>query len=525
MNRQFDSTMGELVATALGRYPQRTAFLNPDGRAVSYRRVAQEIVHADRWLAAQGISKGDSVAQLCANRSEIFSVMGGCYIGGYRSVALSPTTSVEDLAYILGHAEARVLVTDRTQLPRAREAVAAAAAVGGTELRLACHDAEPGIPHLWEGIEEHAHAAEGGHARIENRAAADDVVRLIYTGGTTGRPKGVMGSSGSLALNAMLRMAGHDWSGIQLLCSTPLSHAAGAMIVPVLWHGGTLVMQDGFDPLRLIEQVLRGEANAVYVVPTMLYRLLDHPRVSDIAGRLRMIMYGAAPASPARLREARERFGPILTQHYGLTEAPSTILNLNESDHLDDTLLASAGKPYPGMAVQLLDPQGNSVPPGEVGEICVRGPLLMSGYWKEPELTARAFVNGWLRSGDLAYQDARGYYFIVDRAKDMIVSGGFNVYPKEVEDVIAQHPAVAAVGVIGVPDSLWGEAVKAIVVCRAGQQVEPRVLMELVRVRKGPVMAPKSVDFVAELPQTGLGKIDKKVLRARYWSDSARRVN
>lgn len=525
MNRQFDSTMGELISTALGRYPQRTAFLNSDGRVVSYRRVAREIVHADRWLAAQGICAGQSIAQLCANRSEIFSVMGACYVGGYRSVALSPTTSVEDLAYILDHSEARVLVTDRTHLARAREAAAAAAAVSGRELRLVCHDVAPGVPHLWDAALEDDEAGELGGAHIVNRSGSDEVVRLIYTGGTTGRPKGVMGSSGSLALNAMLRMAGHDWSGIQLLCSTPLSHAAGAMIVPVLWHGGTLVMQDGFDPQRLIEQVLRGEANAIYVVPTMLYRLLDHPRVGDISSRLRMIMYGAAPALPARLREARERFGPILTQHYGLTEAPSTILNLNESDHLDDTLLASAGKPYPGIAVQLLDPVGSPVAPGKVGEICVRGPLLMSGYWKEPELTARAFVNGWLRSGDLAYQDSRGYYFIVDRAKDMIVSGGFNVYPKEVEDVIAQHPAVAAVSVIGVPDALWGEAVKAFVVCRAGQQVESRVLIELVRARKGPVLAPKSVDFVAELPQTGLGKVDKKALRALYWSDAARNVN
>jgi UDP-N-acetylmuramoylalanine-D-glutamate ligase len=250
------------------------------------------------------------------------------------------------------------------------------------------------------------------------------------------------------------------------------------------------------DGLETVLQALRPHASGRLVVVFGAGGDRDRtkrPLMGEIAGRLRMIMYGAAPASPARLREARERFGPILTQHYGLTEAPSTILNLNEADHQDDTLLASAGKPYPGIAVQLLDPQGRVVAPGEVGEICVRGPLLMSGYWKDPELTQRSFVDGWLRSGDLAYQDPRGYYYIVDRAKDMIVSGGFNVYPKEVEDVIAQHPAVAAVAVIGVPDPLWGEAVKAIVVCRAGEQVQARTLVELVRARKGPVMATKSV--------------------------------
>ena len=515
MNRHFDATIGGLIVTALDRYPSRTAFVNPDGRAVSYRRVAQEIVHMAGWLSARGVSAGVPVAQLCANRSEIFSVMAACYLGAYRSVALSPTTSVDDLAYILGHAEAQVLVTDRHQLERAREAVARS----GRSIALVCHDALPDQPWLWEGLD------DGASSRVVDRAAADDVVRLIYTGGTTGRPKGVMGSSGSLALNAMLRMAGHAWAGIDLLCSTPLSHAAGAMIVPVLWHGGAIVMHDGFDPEKLIEQVLGGRANAIYVVPTMLYRLLDHPRADRIAGRLRMIMYGAAPASPVRLREARDRFGPVLSQHYGLTEAPSTILNLSESDHLDDSLLASAGKPYPGIAVRLLDAAGQEVARGQVGEICVRGPLLMSGYWKDEALTQRSFVDGWLRSGDLAYQDARGYYFIVDRAKDMIISGGFNVYPKEVEDAISQHPAVAAVGVIGVPDPLWGEAVKAVVVCRAGAQVDAGTLIALVRDRKGPVMAPKSVDFVTELPQTGLGKIDKKALRARYWSDTTRGVN
>ncbi len=515
MDRQFDSTIGELVVTALERGPGRTAFVDPDGRSVSRRRVAQEIRHAGDRLAALGVARGASVAQLSGNRSEIFSVMAACYLGGQRSVALSPTVGDDDLVYILEHSEAQALVTDRVHLERVRALLARTA----RPCALLCHDDADDAPHLWAGLREDAPAA------LVERAGADDVVRLIYTGGTTGRPKGVMGSSGSLAMNAMLRMAGHDWGGIDLLCSTPLSHAAGAMIVPVLWHGGSIVMQDGFDPDRLIDQVLRGEANAIYVVPTMLYRLLDHPRVRELVGRLRMIMYGAAPASPVRLREARDLFGPILAQHYGLTEAPSTILGLAPADHMDDSLLASAGKPYPGVAVRLLDRDGAEVPHGEVGEICVRGPLVMSGYWKEPELTARAFAGGWLRSGDLAYRDARGYYFIVDRAKDMIVSGGFNVYPKEVEDVIAQHPAVAAVGVIGVPDPVWGEAVKAVVVCRDGATVDADTLIGMVRARKGPVLAPKSVDFADALPLTPLGKIDKKALRARFWASTDRAVN
>lgn len=515
MNRDFDSTIGDLVITAVDRNSSRVAFQSSDGKACTYRELGQRIAHVQSWLKAIGALRGAAVAQLSANRSEIFAVMAACYLEGYKSVALSPTTGIEDLVYILDHADVDFLVTDRTYLQRTQDAASRC----GRAITVACHDPVHGVFHLW------AHLDTTSPPRLTSLATADEVVRLIYTGGTTGRPKGVMGSSGSLAINAMLRMAGHSWAGINLLCSTPLSHAAGAMIVPVLWHGGTIVIHDGFDPDRVVATVLSGEANAVYVVPTMLYKLLDHTRSRELSGRIKMIMYGAAPASPTRLREARELFGPVLTQHYGLTEAPSTILNLNETDHLDDTLLSSAGKPYPGMAVRLLNAAGKEVALGEVGEICVRGPLLMSGYWKDPELTQTTLVDGWLRSGDLAYQDSRGYFFIVDRAKDMIISGGFNVYPKEVEDVISQHPSVASVGVIGVPDALWGEAVKAIVVKRAGYDLDAQTLIELVRSKKGPVMAPKSVDFVDELPQTGLGKIDKKALRARFWAETSRAVN
>ena len=514
-HRLFDSTIGDMIITAVERHAARTCFVNPDGSEVRFGALAQEIDHAIRRFDAMGLPRSAAIAQLSANRASTFSVVAACYIGNFRSVALSPMAGIDDLAYILDHSDAALLVTDARNLARCREALAKVP----RPIRLACHDPDAGAEHLWEGLD------RVNLPQLANRAGAEDIVRMIYTGGTTGKPKGVMGSNASLAMNAMLRMTGHSWPGIRLLCSTPLSHAAGAMVVPVIWHGSSIILEAGFDPDRTIDQVASGAANALYLVPTMLYRLLDHPRCDELAGKLKMIMYGAAPASPARLREARERLGPILHQHYGLTEAPSTILNLSDTDHLDDSLLSSAGKPYPGIAVSLQDESGAEVPRGTVGEICVRGPLLMSGYWKAPELTAAAFRNGWLRSGDLAYQDARGYYFIVDRAKDMIISGGFNVYPKEVEDVIAMHPAVASVGVIGVPDAQWGEAVKAFVVCREGQSVAAEELIELVKARKGPVLAPKTVEFVGQLPLTPLGKVDKKALREAYWPAGGRAVS
>jgi fatty-acyl-CoA synthase len=256
--------------------------------------------------------------------------------------------------------------------------------------------------------------------------------------------------------------------------------------------------------------------------------LLDHPRTRSVDfSRLHSLMYGAAPMTPARIREAIGVFGPVLVQGYGQTEAPNTLLTLTREDHLsqDDRRLASAGRPYPGITLAVLDDDDRPVTQGQVGEICVRGSLVMSGYWKQPEQTAQALRNGWLHTGDMAWQDEEGYFYIVDRKKDMIISGGFNVYPKEIENVLATHAAVASVAVIGVPDPKWGEAVKAVVVLRPGASTTEAELMALAREKKGPVAAPKSVDFVESLPVTALGKPDKKALRARYWGGQQRAVN
>jgi fatty-acyl-CoA synthase len=230
--------------------------------------------------------------------------------------------------------------------------------------------------------------------------------------------------------------------------------------------------------------------------------------------------------SPSRLQEAIRRLGPIFYQFYGQTEAPQTVFTLRKEQHDVDDLdrLASCGRPVPWVHVALLDDNGNEVARGEPGEICVRGPLVMRGYWNKPEETAAAFAGGWLHTGDIAREDAQGYFTIVDRKKDMIVSGGFNVFPREVEDVLSTHPAVAAAAVIGVPDEKWGEAVKAVVVLRGGASVAPEELIALVKNRKGSHYAPKTVDFAESVPLTPVGKPDKKALRARYWSGAGRQV-
>jgi fatty-acyl-CoA synthase len=263
----------------------------------------------------------------------------------------------------------------------------------------------------------------------------------------------------------------------------------------------------------------------------MLYALMDHPdsHTRDLSS-LETVYYGASAINPVRLAEAIERFGPIFAQYYGQSEAPMVISYLAKGDHSLEQRerLASCGRPSAFLRTALLGEDGAPVPVGEPGEICVAGPLLAGGYWNLPEESAETFRDdGWMHTGDVAREDEDGFWYIVDRTKDMIVTGGFNVFPREVEDVVAEHPAVAQVGVIGIPDEHWGEAVTAIVVLREGAALTDDVVAEIkgsVKERKGAVQTPKQVIAVDALPLTGLGKPDKKALRAQFWDDQQRSV-
>lgn len=512
------ATMGDLIVSALARYPERIAFVD-DKRQYTYRETAAAISQAIAEFDELGLKSGDTVAQLSSNRAEVFFLMAAVYVAGLRSVTLHAMGSLVDHAYITADAEAKLFVVDPAYAERAqalREAL-------GETLSWQSHGKLDGFTDFWQN------AAKHEPRPLTSDTAPEDIIRLAYTGGTTGKPKGVMLSNRALVTNTTLALAGKDWADeIRFLCPTPISHGAGSMILPTLWRGGTFILQRGFDCDRLLDAIEQHHITTLFLVPTMIYALLDHPRTrkTDFTC-LHSLMYGAAPMSPARIREALEVFGPVLIQGYGQTESPNTILTLSRADHLSESVqrLGSAGKPYPGIRVRLLDSENCVVPQGEIGEICVRGPLVMSGYWKKPELTADAFRGGWLHTGDLAWSDDDGFFYIVDRVKDMIISGGFNVYPKEIENVLTAHPSVAAAAVIGVPDTRWGEAVKAVIVLRENAKAAPEELIALVREKKGPVYAPKSVDFADTLPLTALGKPDKKALRARYWDNADRNVN
>jgi len=302
--------------------------------------------------------------------------------------------------------------------------------------------------------------------------------------------------------------------------------------VPCTARGGTVVGVTKPDPALLLRAIPKHKVTELFLPPTVIYRLLDVPDLGKKVdfSSLKYLMYGAAPMSVEKLKQAIEVIGPVMMGGYGQTEAPASIAYLPPDAHFvegklaSDERLSSVGRPNPLVRVEIMNDANEILGPGETGEICVRGDLVMKGYYKQPDKTAETIVDGWLHTGDIGHLDADGYLHITDRKKDMIISGGFNVYPSEVEQVIWSHPAVQDCAVIGVPDDKWGEAVKAVVELNAGQSVSADELIALCKDKLGSVKAPKTVEFVDTLPRSPVGKVLKKDLRAKYWQDSARKI-
>lgn len=511
----------DLLITAFDRTPDAPAVNIIGTGTMTAREMRDQVSRYSQALASKGLTQGTQMSVLAMNRPEVLFNMAASQMNATRTTPLHPMGSVEDQAYVLNDCGAKALIYDPDNFTeRARELVARA----------------PGIEHVLAlgptdfGEDLHALAATFDPAPLVAPVVdPEDVSGISYSGGTTGTPKGIMSSYRGGMSMLQIQMAEWQWpEQVRFLICTPLSHAGAAFFTPTLLRGGSLTVLPGFDPVKFLQTVEEHRITATMLVPTMLYVLLDHPDFDkyDLSS-LETVFYGASAISPTRLAEAVDRMGQIFFQFYGQAECPMTITVLRKEDHDPTNLerLASCGRPVPWLHVALLDDDGREVPHGEPGEICVRGPLTMKGYLGKPEQTAEAFAHGWLHTGDVARADDEGYLYIVDRKKDMIVTGGFNVYPREIEDVLSAHPGVSAVAVIGVPDERWGESVKAVVVPRPGVDLDPDELIALVREAKGPVQAPKSVDFVEAIPLSALGKPDKKALRARFWGDTGRNVN
>jgi acyl-CoA synthetase (AMP-forming)/AMP-acid ligase II len=302
-------------------------------------------------------------------------------------------------------------------------------------------------------------------------------------------------------------------------------------IQPFLSQGGTILLHDRFEPDAYLASLERHRVRAAFLVPTMINMLVKHPRIEahDLSS-LRYMSYGGAPIAPTLVKDAWQAIGPVLSQGYGAGETTGGLVTLSVDDHKlaieggQEHLLASCGRPFGESLVRVVDEEGRELPAGEVGEIVIAGPDVFAGYWREPELTAAALVNGRLHTGDLARADERGYLYIVDRKKEMIISGGFNVYPTEIEQALYCHPAIYEACVIGVPDENWGEAIKAVVVLRDDRKASAEELIEHCRGLLADFKKPRSVEFVSELPKNGNGKISRKDVKERYWRGQQRRV-
>ncbi|MGO4281815.1 AMP-binding protein [Cupriavidus sp. RAF20_2] len=512
------ATIAALYRSAFKAFADREALVGQDIR-LTYGELEARSHQIARYFLSIGLRRQDGIAMLAGNRVDAMAAIIAAQLLGLRYTALHPLGSADDQAFVLRDAGIRALVIDT---PRHGERGAALASLGIVEHVLTLGPAAFGV--------DLAAASAGMDASdIPLDVQPGDIFKIAYTGGTTGKSKGVVQPHRTAVTMILQQLACWEWpDDARFLATTPISHAAGALILPTFLRGGTVVFLDKYDPLAFLEAVARHSITCTFLVPSQIYGLLDFPGLADHdLSSLHRIWYGAAPIAPARLAEAIGRIGRIFGQIYGQAEAPMTVtyLRADEHDPARPHLMGSCGRPIPGNDVRLLDTQLQEVPPGEIGELCVRGPLVMSGYLNRPEETAKTLAGDWLHTGDMARRDAAGYLYLVDRAKDMIISGGFNVYSSEVENCLAAHPAVAMSAVIGVPHAKWGEAVTALVVLKPDASVTEQALIDYVTERKGVVCAPKSVSFETELPHTSLGKLDKKTLRARYWSGQDRQVS
>ncbi|MDP3750014.1 MAG: AMP-binding protein [Phenylobacterium sp.] len=498
---------------AIRRFADRECIVDGE-RRYTYRQFGDEVSRYIQVFKAYGLRRGDGIALLSGNRVEAMFVVAAAQFIGLRYVALHPLSKIDEHIFVLDDAEITALVLDANDYPEQ-------ARLRPGELKVFTFDA------FDAGIDISAHLPEFEPQDLVVEADGGELNWLYYTGGTTGRPKGVLMSHRMAVTNMMNLAAEREWpEAPRYLMASPISHAGGFNAGPVMLKGGAMIIIARFDPLLFLETVEKEQISAIVMVPTLLYSVLDHPRLKDFdLSSLKLIMYGSAPISPQRLEQAIKAFGPIFGQFYGQSECgPISYLAAADHDLSKPHRLQSCGLPIAGKQVKVMNANNEEVAVGDVGEICVRGPGVTDGYWKRPGEAEKVFAAGWLHTGDLAKRDAEGYLYIVGRAKDMVVTGGFNVYPKEVEDTIGQHPAVAICAVIGVPHERWGEAVTAFVVLKAGETATEAELIALVKDKRGAVQAPKTVHFVDDLPLTGYQKVDKVALRKPFWAAQERQV-
>ncbi|AMM32917.1 AMP-dependent synthetase and ligase [Sinomonas atrocyanea] len=515
----------------LGDYLSRSAAYWPDAEALvwsgqrwTYRRLEAEANQLASALQGRGCLPGTAVATLAANRGElVVAEMALCKAGAVR-VPISTRLAPAEVEHVLVDAGVEVVLVDAKH----RHMVCEIADRRGLALLVvdfdAAGDGDLAFPAL---------LAEGDPSPVSVDVPAGHPAVLNFTSGSTGTLKAAVQTVGN-RLSNMRKMAMNPQAtlskGSVYLVAGPITHASGMGILGCFFRGATVVVLSAFDVESYLDTLEREKVTQSFLVPVMLNRVLASPTL----GRrnfphLRSITIGGAPVAPARLREAVEAFGPVISQGYGQGETTSTITFLTIEDVLrgiesDPDLLLSCGRAVFDTEVRVVDPDGRPLPPGEVGELLARGPDCVQEYFHAPEATAELLLDGWVRTGDLGYIREDGYIFLVDRKKDMIISGGYNIYCTEVEASLYDHPGVFEACVVGVPDEQWGETVKAFVSRAQGTSVSEEELRDFCSQRLSRVKVPRIIEFVEDLPRNRNGKLDRRLLREREWSGSERRV-
>ncbi|GAA4879128.1 class I adenylate-forming enzyme family protein [Actinomycetospora straminea] len=471
-----------------------------------------------RGLQRDGFTPGEPVAIWTPNHPRGFACQFGAARAGQPWIPVNARNGIEENVAVLTRLGARHLFFHPSVAADAARALAEV-----PTLRSAVQ--LDGLPVL-DGVPTFEDWLPGPGPTVTCPTGPDDVVMLPSTSGTAGRPKGVRHTNrGFEAMVANYQSLMHYETNPVTVAAAPLTHAAGYFATTLLSQGGTVVTLPAPEPLAIMQAIEEHRATTLFLPPTLIYTMLAHPRVGDFDySSLRYMIYGGAPMATHKLREAIDVFGPVLAQTYGLTEAPVVLGFLLPRDHVEaladpakERRLLSCGRPGPFTEIAIADDDGRLLGVGERGEIVCRGGTVMAGYVDDPEEDARAFAHGWFHTGDIGERDAQGFLYVVDRKKDMIISGGFNVYPAEVEQVVWDHPAVQDCAVIGVPDDRWGEAVTAVVELKPGAELDTAELIATLRARLGGVKTPKSVRVVDALPRSAAGKVLKRVIRETYW--------
>ena len=517
--------VAHLLTRAAQRFPDRPAWLQGD-RSFSFREAEDRANRLANALLRLGAQPGDRVGMLLPNCYQGLETIIAPMKAGMSTVPMNIRLHPREHEYLLNDSGASVLVYGQEfqdHVSEMRESL-------DSVKHFICVGDDPG------GDLEYESLLESAPSRVPDPTIDyDDVAWIFYTSGTTGRPKGAMLTHRNLMtmVECFLTDINPAQRGDVLLHAGPITHGSGLSIFHHIARGAAnaLPLSASFDPPKIFEAIQLYGVTTLFLAPTMVNILVNSPDRSkyDLSS-LHTIFYGGGPMHVEHILEAVRTFGNIFVQIFGLGEAPMAITSLPREEHIMDGdpqrlhRLASAGPEVTGVRVCIVDEQDGQVPSGEMGEIVVRSDLVMKGYWKNPEATAETLKGGWLHTGDMGHLDSQGYLFITDRIKDMIISGGANIYPREVDEVIAQHPAVAEVAVIGVPDDLWGESVKAEVVLRDGASATEGDIIEFCRQRMASYKKPRYVEFLPSLPKNAYGKVLKRELRDRHWAGEERKV-